>query len=55
MTNARVDYRKGDDDVWSGVLGYHGLDVRYQAGEEFLSFCEINQLSIMNTWFQKKE
>ena len=33
---------------WADVLGYHVLDVRK-------SFCEINQLSIMNTWFQKKK
>ena len=52
--NTRVGYCKSDDDVWSAVLGHHGLDVRNQAGEEFLSFCEINQLLIMNTWFQKK-
>lgn len=23
-------------------------------GEDFLGFCKINQLSIINTWFQKK-
>ena len=33
-------------DVWGDVLGYHGLDVRNQAGEEFLGFCGINQLSL---------
>jgi len=53
--NARVGYRKSDDDVWSGVLGYYVLYVRNQAGGDFLSFCEINQLSIMNTWFQKSQ
>ena len=25
------------------------------AGHELLEFCAINKLSIMNTWFQKKE
>ena len=40
-----------DDDMWSAVLGHHGLDVRNQAGEDFLIFA---QLLIMNTWFQKK-
>ena len=29
--------------------------MRNQAGEDFLGFCEINQLSIMNTWFQKSK
>ena len=52
--NDRVGYCKGDDYVWSAALGHHGLDVRNQVGEDFLSFCEINQLSIMDTWFQKK-
>ena len=28
----------------------HGLYVRNQAGENFLRFCEINQLSIMNNY-----
>ena len=53
--NARVGYHRSEGDVWSGVLGYYGLDVRNQAGEDFLHFCEINQLSIMNTWFQKSQ
>ena len=40
--NPRVGNRKHNDDVWDDVLGYHGLDVRNQAGEEFLRFCGIN-------------
>ena len=46
--NARLGYCKSDDDVCSMVLGHHGVDVRNQAGEDFLTFCEIIQLSIMN-------
>ena len=42
---ARVGYCNSDDDVWGDVLGHYGLDVRHQAGENFLTFCEINQLS----------
>ena len=42
-------------DVWCGVLGRHGKSERNLAGEEFLEFCPANSLSIMNTWFQKKE
>ena len=48
-----VGYCKSDV-VWGGVLGHHGLDVRNQVGEGFLSFYAINQLSSINTWFQKK-
>ena len=55
--NARVGYHKQKDDAWGDVLAYHGLqlDVRNQAGEEFLGFCGIDHLSIMNTWFGKKK
>ena len=31
------------------------LDERNMAGEEFLQFCAVNQLTVMNTWFQKKD
>ena len=37
------------------VLGRHGKCERNLAGEEFLEFCATNSLSIMNTWFQKKD
>ena len=37
------------------MLGEHGLDERNMAGEEFLQFCAVNQLTVMNTWFQKKD
>lgn len=37
----RVCYRKCVDDVWNSVLGFHGRNVRNQAGEDFLAFCEI--------------
>ena len=45
--NARVDYRKGDDeddDVWSAVLSllWTGCKKSGWRTEEFLSFCEIN-------------
>ena len=53
--NARVGVLKPDDDLWHGVIGRHGIDERNLAGEEFLQFCTVNQLTVMNTWFQKKE
>ena len=43
------------NDLWSGVLGRYGLSERNIAGEELLGFCASNALSIMNTWFQKRE
>ena len=33
--NARVDYCRSDDDVWSAVLCHCELDVRDQAGKDF--------------------
>ena len=53
--NARVGALDDTSDLWRGVLGRHGLPERNQAGEELLEFCAINELSIMNTWFQKKK
>ena len=41
------------NDSLSNVIGRHGLHERNLAGEEFLQVCELNQLLIMNTWFQK--
>ena len=38
----------------SGVVGKHGLDERNEAGEEFMQFCALNQLTVMTIWFQKK-
>jgi len=42
------------DDLWHGVVGRYGIEERNLADEDFLQFCECNQLSIMNTCFQKK-
>ena len=43
-----------DDEMWTGVLGKHGIGVRNSAGEDLLQFCEINQLSVMNSFFKKR-
>ena len=53
--NARVGLRSRDSDVWSSVFGYFGIDDINQAGEDLLSFCDLNQLSLMNTWFKKRD
>ena len=52
--NARVGSLGADEDHWRGTLGKHGVGERNQAGEDLLEFCTVNQLSIMNTWFEKK-
>ena len=53
--NARVGVLDQDSNLWRGILGRHGMTERNVAGHELLEFCAINNLSIMNTWFQKKE
>ena len=42
-------------DLWGGVFGKQGMGEVNQVGEEFLEFCATNQLTIMNTWFAKKQ
>ena len=41
--------------IWQEVLGRYGKNECNLAGAELLEFCAVNELSIMNTWFQKKE
>ena len=48
--NARVGLRSIDSDVWSSVLGHFGIDDLNQAGEDLLSFCDLNHLSLMNIY-----
>ena len=45
---------KPGEKEWQGVVGKYGLDERNEAGEELIQFCALNQLTVMNTWFQKK-
>ena len=52
--NARVCSAIGRNNVWRGVRGRHGVGRCNQAGEKLLEFCSLNQLPIMNTWFEKK-
>ena len=53
--NARVDVLKPGEEEWRGIVGKHGLDEGNGAGEEFMHFCALNQLTVMNTWFQRKK
>ena len=44
----------GDD--WSlNVRGPHGLEEANDAGKELLSFLSLNEATICNTWFEKKD
>ena len=52
--NARVGVFNPQDELRHGVVSKHGIKERNLAGEEYLQFCECNQLSIINTCFQKK-
>ncbi len=49
--HTRVGVLKAGDS-WQGVIRKHGIDERNLAGEDFLQFCAVNQLTVMNTWFQ---
>ena len=35
------------------VQGIHGIGSCNEDGERFLEFCAVNNLTIMNTWFEK--
>ena len=51
--NAHVGVWDRSSELWSDVLGCFRIYDRNEVGKEFLDFCELNQLSLMNTWFQK--
>ena len=54
--NARVGSsdRQGGTPTWDGVRGYEGVGKLNESGEVLLSFCALNELTIMNTYFEKK-
>ena len=43
------------EQLMARTSGETGMIERNLAGHELLEFCAINNLSIMNIWFQKKE
>ena len=53
--NARVGSRTSVDEQWAGVRGPHALEEIYEAGRELLSFLAINEASVCNTCFPKRE
>ena len=46
------DFGKGE---WSGVRGNHRVGNVTGAGRALLTFCAVNGLTVMNTWYEKKE
>ena len=38
---------------WEGVRGHHGIGRENETTKELLSFCALNELAIMNTFFEK--
>ena len=53
--NARVGVFNPADGLWCGTINRHGIAERNHTGEEFLQFCESNQLMVMNTCFRKSQ
>ena len=45
----------GGDSLWDGALGRHGVGAMNEAGLSLMSFCVLNELSVMNTMFEKKD
>ena len=52
--NASVDVFDPANGLWHGTVDRHGIAERNFASEELLQFCESNQLTVMNTCFEKK-
>ena len=53
--NARVGSRTSEDDWCVNVRGPHGLAEANDAGKELLSFLGLNEATVCNTWFEKKD
>ena len=52
--SARIGMFDPADGLWHKTIGRYGLAERNHAGEELLQLCELNQLTVLNTCFQKK-
>ena len=51
--NSHVGVWDRSSELWSDALGCFGIDDHNQAGKDLLNFCDLDQLSLMNTWFKK--
>ena len=53
--NARVGCSDTNGELWRGIRGRYGIGAGNEAGDRLLEFCAVNQLTVMNTWFAKKD
>ena len=53
--NARVGCSDTNGELWRGIWGRYGIGAGNEAGDRLLEFCAVNQLTVMNTWFAKKD
>lgn len=53
--NARVGSRNEKDDMWEHTQGPHGFAEANDAGKELLTFLSLNEATICNTWFTKRD
>ena len=53
--NTRVGSTAPLGDEWSSVRGPHGFGAANEAGKELLSLLAINEATVCNTWFNKKD
>lgn len=53
--NARVGSRNEKDDMWEHTRGPHGFAEANDAGKELLTFLSLNEATICNTWFTKRD
>ena len=52
--NAHIGSRAGEADAWEHVRGPHGFGDMNEASKEFLNVLLLNEATICNTWFQKR-
>ena len=53
--NAQVGSRSGCNDEWWYGRGPHGYGDINEARKELLSFLSVNEVTICNTWFKKRD
>ena len=53
--NANVGSRSSSDDLWADVRVPHSLMELNDAGKELLNFLALNEATVCNTWFKKKD
>jgi len=52
--NTRLEFRAVDDDEWWYERGPHRYGALNEAGRDLLSFLSTHEVTVCNTWFQKR-